>query len=72
MLCSRNLIKGINTWEVTHCKIYGTLLKMDKGVIKKNGQKVDGNGLYVSRKRKRLSSIEDCIEKSIEGPEDYI
>ena len=38
-VCSRNLIKGINTLAVSLCKILGTILKIDKGGTQTNGPK---------------------------------
>ena len=43
-LYSRNLIKVINTWAVSPCKIFETILKMDKEGTHTNGpedRKVD-------------------------------
>ena len=36
-LCSRNLVKEINTWTAPPCKILGTILKMDTGRTLING-----------------------------------
>ena len=55
--CSRNLIKGINTWVISSDKILRTILKMDKGRTQTNrpeDKKVDDNDidrLHLSRKK---------------------
>ena len=38
-LCGRKLIKGINTWVLSLCKILRTILKIDEERTQTNGSK---------------------------------
>ena len=87
-VCSRNLIKRINTWTVPIVRYSGPFLKGSRDVLKQMNQRTkklmtihkalpprdDVDRLYVSRKEggKGLVSIEDSIDASIQRLEDYI
>ena len=86
-LCSRNLIKGINTWAVLLVRYSGPFLKWTRE-LKQMDQRTrklmtihkalhprdDVDRLYVSRKEegRGLASIEDSVDASIQRLEDYI
>ena len=86
-LSSRNLIKGINTWAVPLVRYSGPFLKWTKEELKQMDQRTknlmtmhkplhprhDVDKLYVSRKEggRRLASIEDSVDASIQQLEDY-
>ena len=84
-LCSRNLIKGINTWDVPLVrKILSTILEMDEGRTSTNEPEDkktnnDAKGLTserwetVSRNEEGRgpTNIEDSVDASIPGLEDY-
>ena len=85
---SRKLIKGINTWAVPLVRYPGLFLKWTRDELKQMDQRTrklmtmnkalhpkdDVDRLYVSRKEvgRRLASIEDCVDASIQRLEDYI
>ena len=87
-LSSRNLIKGINTWAVPLVRYSGPFLKWTREELKQMDQRTrklmtmhkalhhgdDVDRLYVSRKDggRRLASIEDTVDASIQRLEDYI
>ena len=79
-LSSRILIKGINTWVVSHVRYLGPFLKqMDQRTRKLMTMhkalhpKDDVDRQYVCRKqRKKTCSIEDSVDASIQRLEDYI
>ena len=87
-LSSRNLIKGINTWTVPLVRYSGPFLKWTRDELKHMDQRTrklmtmynalhprdDVDRLYVSRKEggRRLASIEDTVDSSIQWLEDYI
>ena len=87
-LCSRNLIKGINTWAVLLVRYSGPFLKWTREELKQMNQRTrklitmqkalhprdDVDGLYVSRKEggRGLTSNEDSVNASIWWLEDYI
>ena len=87
-LSSRNLIKGINTWTVPIVSYSQPLLKWTRDELKQMDQRTrklmtmhkalhlrnDVGRLYVSRKERgrRLASIEDSIDASIQRLEDYM
>ena len=80
-LCSRNLIKGINTWAVSLVWYSGPLLRWTREKLKQIDQRTrklmsmhkalhprdDVDRLYVSRKEggRGLTSIEDSVDASI-------
>ena len=80
-LCSRNFIKGINTWAVPLVRYSEPFLKWTKDKLKKTNHRTrklmtmhkalhprdDIDRLYVSRKKGRgLTSIEDSINAKIQ------
>ena len=84
-LCSRNLIKQINTWTVHLVRYSGPFLKWTREIPKQRTRKLinihlalhprnDVVLLYVSRKEggRGIASIEDNIDASIQRLEDYI
>ena len=87
-LSSRNLIKGINTWAVSLVRYSGPFLKWTREELKPMDQRTrklmamhkalhprdNVDRLYVSRKEggRRLASIENSIDVSIQRLEDYI
>ena len=87
-LSSRNLIKGINTWAVTLVRYSRPFLKWTRDELKQMDQRTrklmtmhkalhprdDIDRLYVFRKEggRRLASIEDSVDTSIQRLEDYI
>ena len=87
-LNNRNLIKGINTWAVPLVRYSGPFLKWTKDKHKQMDQRRrklitmhkglhsrdDVDRLYVSRKEggRRLASIEDSVDASIQRLTDYI
>ena len=87
-LCSRNLIKGINTWAVHLVRYPGPFLQWTRDELKQMDQRTrklmtmhnalhprdDVDRLYVSRKKegRGLASIEDSVDASIQRLEDYI
>ena len=87
-LSSRNLIKGINTWAVLLARYSGPFLKWTRKELKQMDQKTrklmtmhnalhprdDVARLYVLRKEggRRLASIEDSVDASIQRLDDYI
>ena len=87
-LSSRNLIKGINTGAVPLVSYSGPFLKWDRDELKQMNQRArklmvmhktlhhrdNVDRLYVSRKEggRRLASIEDTVDPSIQRLEDYI
>ena len=87
-LCSRNFIKGINTWAVHLVRYSGPFFKWTKDELKQMDERTrklttihkvlhprdDVDRLYVSRKegRRGLASIEDNVDASIQRLEDYI
>ena len=87
-LCSRNLIKGINTWAEPLVRYSGPFLKTAREELKQMDQRTrkvmtmhntlhpryDVGRLYVSRKEegRGLTSIEDSADASIQRLEDYI
>ena len=86
-LCGRNLIKGINTWAVLLVKYSGPFLKLTRDELKQMTQRTrelmtmhkalhprgDIDRLYVSRKEggRRLGSIEDSVDASMQRLEDF-
>ena len=86
-LTSRNLIKGINTWDVSLVRYSGLFLKWTRDELKQMDQRTrkvmtmqkalhpkdDIDRLYVSRKEggRGLTSIEDSIDALIQRLEDY-
>ena len=87
-LFSRNLIKGINTWDVPLIRHFGPFLKWTRDELKQMDQWIrelmtmhkalhrrdDVDRLYVSRKEggRGLTSIEDSADALIQRLEDYI
>ena len=87
-LYTRNLIKGINTWTVPLVRHLGPFLKRMREGRKQVGQRTrklvtmckalrprdDIDGLYVSRKEegRRLTSILDNVDTSIQWLKDYV
>ena len=87
-LCSRNLIKGINTWAVSLVRYSGLFLKWTRDELKQMDQRTrklmtmhkalhprdDVDRQYVSRKEggRGLASIKDSVDASIQQLEDYI
>ena len=87
-LSSRNLIKGINTWDVPLVRYSGPFLKWAREELKQMDQRTrklmtmhkalhprdDVDRLYVSRKEggRRLASIEHTVDASIQRLEDYV
>ena len=87
-LSNRNLIKGINTWDVPFVRYSGPFLKWSKDELKQMDRitrklmtvhkalHLRGNvdRLYVSRKEggRGLASIENSIDASIQRLEDYM
>ena len=87
-LSCRNLIKGINTWAVPLVRYSEPFLKWTRDELKQMDQRTrklmtmhnalhpryDVDRLYVSRKEggRRLASIEDSVDASIQQLEDYI
>ena len=87
-LSSRNLIKGINTWDVPLIRYLGAFLKWTREELKQMDQRTrklmtmhkalhprdDVERLYVSRNEggRGLPSIEDSIVASMQRLEDYI
>ena len=85
---SRNLIKGKNTWAVPLVRYSGPFLKWTRDELRQMDQRTrklmtmhkvlhprdDVDRLYVSRKEggRRLASIEDSGDASIQRLEDYI
>ena len=85
-LCSRNLIKGINTWAVTFVKYSGPFLNWTRKQLKQMDQRTrklitmhqalhprdDVDGLYVSRKEggRGLTNSEDSVDTSIQRLEE--
>ena len=86
-LSNRNLIKGINTWNVPHVRYSGPFLKCTRDELKQMHQRTrklmtmhkalhprdDVERLYVSRKNRErgLASTEDSFDASIQWLEDY-
>ena len=86
-LSSRSLIKGINTWAVPLVGYSRPFLKWTRDELKRKDQRTrklmtmhkalhprdDVDRLYVSRKvgGRRLASIEDTVDASIQRLEDY-
>ena len=84
----RNLIKGINTWAVPLVRYLRPFLKWTRDELKQMDQRTrklmtmhkalhrrdDVDRLYVSRKvgGRKLASIEDSVDASIQRLEDYI
>ena len=87
-LSSRNLIKGINTWAVSVVRYSGPFLQWTREKHKQMDQRTrklmtmhkalhtrdDVHRLYVSRKQggRRLASIEDTVDVSIQRLQVYI
>ena len=87
-LSSRNLIKGIYSWAVPLVRYSGPFLKWPSDELKQMDQRKrklmtmhkalhprdDVDRLFVSRKEggRGLTSIEDCVDASIQRLEDYI
>ena len=87
-LSRRNLIKGINIWDVPLVRYSETFLKWTRDELKQMEQRTrklmtthkelhprdDVDRLYVSRKEggRGFASIEDCVDVSIQRLEDYI
>ena len=87
-LCSRNLIKGINTWSVPLVRYLGPLLKWTRDELRPMDQRtrklmtmhkalhprVDVDRLYVPRKEggRVLASIEDSVDSLKPRLKDYI
>ena len=87
-LNSRNLIRGINTWDVTLVRYSGPFLQWTRHELKQTDQitrklmtmykashpRDDVDRLYVSRKEggRGLASIEDSVDASIQLLKDYI
>ena len=87
-LTCKNLIKGINTWDVLLVRYSGPFLKWTRDKLKQLDQRTrklmtmhktlrprdDVNTLYLSRKegRRGLESMEDIVDVSIQLLEDYI
>ena len=87
-LSSRNLIKEINTWTVPQLRYSGPFLKLTGEEHKQMDERTrklmtmhnalhprdDADRLYVSRKEggRRLASVEDTVDASIQRLEDYI
>ena len=85
---SRNLIKGRNTWAVPLVRYSGPFLKWTKDELRQMDQRTrklmtmhkvlhprdDVDRLYVPRKEggRRLASIENSVDTSIQRLEDYI
>ena len=86
-LCSRNLIKGINTWAILLVRYLGPYVKWIREDLRQRDQMTkklmtmhkvlnpwnDIGRLYVSRKEgeKILSNIEDWVDASIQRLEKY-
>ena len=85
-LCSRNLIKGMNTWAVPLVRYSEPFMKWTSEELKQMDQRIrklmqkalhprdDGDRLYVSKKEagRGLTRIEDSVDASIQRLEDYI
>ena len=87
-LSSRNLIKGINTWAVPLFRYSGPFLKWTRDELRQMDQRTrklmtihkalhprdDVDRLDISRKKgeRRLASIEDSVDASIQRLEDFI
>ena len=87
-LSSRNLIKVVNTWAVPLVTYSGPFLRWTREELKQMDQRTrklmtmhkalhprdDVDRLYVSRKEggRKLASIEDTVDASIQRLEDYI
>ena len=87
-LSCRIFIKGINTWAVSLVRYSGPFIKSTRDELKQMDQRTrklmtihkalyprdDVDRLYVSRKEggRRLASIEDSVDASIQRLEDYI
>ena len=87
-LSSRNLIKRINTWALPLVRYSGTFLKWTREELKQMDQRTrklmtmhkalhprdDVDRRYVFRKEggRRLASIKDTVDASIQRLEDYI
>ena len=87
-LSSRNLIKGINTWDIPLVRYPGPFLKWTRDELKEKDQRTrklmtihkalhprdDIDRQYVPRKERErgLASIEDSVDVSIRRLEDYI
>ena len=85
---SKNLIKGIDTWDVPLVRYSGPFLKWTKDELKQMDQRIrtlmtmhkalhprdDVDRLYVSRKKegRGLASIKDSVDASIQRLENYI
>ena len=85
---SRNLIKRLNIWTVSSCKILGNILEIDEGRTPTNGlenkkpmmrhktlhSRDDLDRLYMSSKEggRRLASIENSVDVSMRLLEDSI
>ena len=87
ILCSKNLIKGINTWAVPLARYLGPFLKWTRRELIQMDQRTrklktmhkalhlrdDIDRFSVSRKRgRKLASIEGSIDASMQWFEDYI
>ena len=79
-LCSRNFIKGINTWALPLVRYLAPFLKWtwewtkDKKTNKALHPRDDFDRLCVSRKEggRGLASIKDSVDASVQWLEDYI
>ena len=87
-LSCRNLIEGINTWAVPLVRYSGPFLKMTRDELRQTDQRTrklmtmhkalhprnDVDRLYVPKKEggRRLASIKDSVDTSIQRLEDYI
>ena len=87
-LSSRNLIKGINTWAVSLVRYSGPFLKWTRRELKQKDQRtrklitmhkvlhlrddVDRPYVYVKKEGRRLASIENSVDASIQRLEVYI
>ena len=87
-LCSRNVIKGIHTWNVPLVRYSGPFLKWTREELKQIDQRTrklmtmhkalhprnDVDKLFVSRKEegRGLASIEDSVDASIHRLEDSV
>ena len=85
---SRNLVKGINTWAVSHVRYSGPFLKWTRDELRQMDQTTrklmtmhkalhprdDEDRLYAPRKEggRGLTSIENSVDTSIQRLEEYI
>ena len=84
-LCSRNLIRGINTWAVPLVRYLGPFLKRTREGLRQIDQRTrklmimhkalyprdDIDWIFVPRKEGGVVNIKDCVDASIQGHEDY-